>query len=207
MKIDTSVTSITEQNEKDAKTHKYDNTKFAKIEINPDVLGNTTVYVEYKITVTNEGNVAGFAKNIIDYIPEGMTFNSELNTNWYIGNDGNLYTNALANEILRPGESKELKLILAKKMTEENTGMNLNIVEIIETYNELGLEDIDSKENNKVETEDDYSQAVALLTLQLGGNVGNMLAVIIPLVVLVAVVYIIRTQKIKIPGKKQKKYK
>ena len=207
LKIDTSVTSITEQNEKDAKTHKYDNTKFAKIEINPDVLGNTTVYVEYKITVTNEGNVAGFAKNIIDYIPEGMTFNSELNTNWYIGNDGNLYTNALANEILRPGESKELKLILAKKMTEENTGMNLNIVEIIETYNELGLEDIDSKENNKVETEDDYSQAVALLTLQLGGNVGNMLAVIIPLVVLVAVVYIIRTQKIKIPGKKQKKYK
>ena len=209
LNIDTVVTSITEQNGNEINTHKFENSKFAKTDINPDALADTTVYVEYKITVTNEGNIPGFAKSIIDYIPEGMTFNSELNSNWYIGNDGNIYTNSLGNEIINPGESKELKLILIKKMTEANTGMNLNITELAETYNELGLEDIDSKENNKSEAEDDYSQAVALITLQLGGNIVSTVTVLIPLAIVAMSVYLIKSKKIriKIPAKKEKKYK
>lgn len=45
---------------------------------------------EYKIKVTNEGNVAGYAKNIVDYMPKGMQFISELNPSWYIAQNGNI---------------------------------------------------------------------------------------------------------------------
>ena len=206
-KLESEVVSISEQNGKDTKTHSFNNTKMAKIDIDPAVLADTTVYVEYKITIKNEGNVAGFVKNIVNYMPEGMKFNSEINANWYIGNDGNLYTNSLGNEVIKPGESKELKLILIKEMTEVNTGLTSNITEILETYNELGLEDIDSKENNRLETEDDYSQALALITVQLGGNMGNLLAIIISLVLVAMGVYAVKNKWIKVPVKKDKIYK
>ena len=171
LKLNSELTKMTLQNEEGIKEVKYENVKLPKIDINPDLLSESTVYIEYKITITNEGNVPGYANNIVNYIPKGTIFNSELNTNWYIGQDGNLYSNALADELINPGETKEIKLILIKEMTEENTGMSINKTEIHEIHNEYGLQDIDSKENNKSDTEDDYSEISALITLQLGGKV------------------------------------
>jgi len=51
----------------------------------------------------------------------------------------------------------ELELILTKIMTSNSTGTFTNKAEIREMKNSLGIEDIDSKPGNKIETEDDFS--------------------------------------------------
>ena len=163
--------------------------------------------MEYKIKVTNEGNVAGYAKNIVDYMPKGMQFISELNPSWYIAQNGNIYSNELANTAINPGETKEIKLILLKNMTEENTGINVNTVEIYETYNEYGINDIDSKENNQSDTEDDYSQTTTLIAVQAGGKILNTAWILVVLVILLLVLYSGRKNGVIVLKKNERKYK
>lgn len=208
LKLESEISKITIQNSKEIKEYNYENTSLAKIDIDPDLISSSVAYIEYKIKVTNEGNVPGFANSIIDNKMEDMTFNSELNPNWYIGQDGNLYSNELANQKINPGETKEIKLILIKQMTESNTGISLNTVEIHETYNEYGLEDIDSKENNKSDTEDDYSQTTALISVSLGGKiVYNISIIMVVIVAILAIIWYINRKKLFIIKNHKKKYK
>ncbi len=125
--------------------------------------------IEYKIRVTNEGGVAGYAKKIVDYLPNDMKFNSSLNKDWYTGDNGaNLYNASLANTLIQPGETKEITLLLTKKITASNMGIINNTAEIAESYNDLGLQDIDSTPANKVQNEDDYSSADAIIGTKTG---------------------------------------
>ena len=107
--------------------------------------------------------------SVVDYIPEGMNFNSSLNSNWYTGNDGNLYTTALENTEIAPGESKTLTLILSKTMTNENTGTVSNTAEIASDYNIYGISDIDSTPGNNNQNEDDFARVDNILTVGTGG--------------------------------------
>ena len=78
--------------------------------------------IEYKIVVTNEGAVPGYVKKIVDYLPEELGFNTELNKDWYLSDNGNLYNASLANTVIEPGQSKEVTLIVSKKITENSLG-------------------------------------------------------------------------------------
>ena len=140
-------------------------------------------------------------------MPKGMQFISELNPRWYIAQNGNIYSNELANTAINPGETKEIKLILLKNMTEENTGINVNTVEIYETYNEYGLNDIDSKENNQSDIEDDYSQTTTLIAVQAGGKILNTAWILVVLVILLLVLYNGRKNGVIVLKKNKRKYK
>ena len=96
--------------------------------------------VEYTIKVTNIGEVDTYARKIADYISKDYKFTSELNKDWYQSGD-TLYNTSLSNEKIKPGESREVKLIVIKQMTENNAGLIHNTAEIVESYNELGLKD------------------------------------------------------------------
>ena len=74
----------------------------------------------------------------------------------------------MANTVINPGETKEVTLILTKKMTDNNLGLYHNQAEIYEAYNDLGIDDIDSTPGNKVSTEDDISSADALISVKTG---------------------------------------
>lgn len=161
------VSKITVQNNKGTKSYDFANKTFAKVEIDRKQLKNSTVIVEYNIQVKNAGEVEGYVSSIIDYMPSGLTFRSELNSNWYIM-DGNLYTKQLENVKLQPGETKEIKLVLTKQMTEENVGLINNMAEIYEAYNEYGISDIDSTPNNKINGEDDLGSADVYLGIKTG---------------------------------------
>ena len=151
------------------KTYEYENSKLAKIEVLGKNVGKSSVAIEYKIIVTNEGAVPGYAKKIVDYLPEGVGFNTELNRDWYLSENGNVYNASLANTIIKPGESKELTLVVTKKITEDSLGTPLNNnAEIYESYNEQGLQDMDSNSGNKVQSEDDISKADVILSLVTG---------------------------------------
>lgn len=151
------------------KTYTYSNSKLEKVEVLGKNVGKSNIAIEYKIVITNEGAIAGYAKKIVDYLPEGVGFNTELNKDWYLSENGNVYNASLANTIINPGESKEITLVLTKKITEDSLGTILNNnAEIYESYNEQGLQDMDSTVANKAQDEDDMSKADVLLSLVTG---------------------------------------
>ena len=171
LKLDKTVSKITVQDSEATKVYEYEDTKLAKKDLNSKKVNDTTIVVEYKIKVTNEGAVAGYVKKIVDYMPQEMKFSSELNRDWYVASNGDLYNSSLANTIINPGETKEVTLTLSKKMSEDTLGLINNTAEIYEAYNDLGLEDVDSKEANKVSEEDDMSGADILITVKTGETI------------------------------------
>jgi len=181
--LDKSISKVTVQNAQGTKTETFDNEKLAQCAIKAKYLSGTTVYVEYALTVTNNGDVAGYATELVDYIPEGMTFNSNLNSDWYTGTDGNLYTRALANTELKSGESKTVNLVLTKKMNAENTDIVSNTAEIANDYNVYGISDNNSNPGNKAQGEDDMSTADIIITVGTGGILIYISVIIISLII------------------------
>ena len=159
----------------------------AKAEIHSKQINGSTVLIEYKIRVTNVGEVEGYAKKIVDYMPNDLKFSSELNKDWYKTNTG-LYNSSLANEKIEAGESKELTLVLTKSMTENNTGLVNNTAEIAEAYNELGLADRNSTPGNKTQGENDMSSADVIISIKTGEKIFYItLIAVITLVILSAI--------------------
>ena len=124
------------------------------------------------------GEVDGYAKKVVDYMPSDLKFSSELNKDWYQTN-GQLYNASLANTKIAAGESKTITLTLTKAMTENNTGLTLNTAEIAEDYNELGLKDSNSTPANKAEGENDMSSAEIMISISTGGIVSISIVMII----------------------------
>lgn len=171
LKLDKFVSRITVQDSTGAKTYEYNDSKLAKRDLVGKQINNTTIIVEYKMRVTNEGAISGYVKKIADYMPSEMKFNSELNKDWYTSGNGILYNSSLANTLINPGESKEVTLLLTKKLTENNVGLYNNTAEIYESYNDLGIADVDSTPGNKISTEDDISSADVLITVKTGETI------------------------------------
>lgn len=169
LKLDKYISKITRTTPSSGtKTYTYNNSQLAKIEVLGQSLGKSSIVIEYKIVVTNEGSVSGYAKKIVDYLPEGVGFSTELNKDWYLSDNGNVYNTSLANELIKPGETKELTLVVTKKITEDSLGNLNNNAEIYESYNEQGLKDMDSTAGNKVQDEDDMSKADIILSIVTG---------------------------------------
>ena len=169
LSLNKKVKQISMANTKKIKTTKY-NTQLAKIDLDYKYINNTKVAVEYEITVTNEGEIPGYASKIVDYLPEGFDFSAELNKDWYTSNK-NIETRALADTVINPGESQTVTLVLTKSMNENGNGIYCNTAEIAEDYNEYGQADSDSTPGNNKEGEDDQSSANVILGLKTGGPV------------------------------------
>ena len=192
LKLDKVVQSITVNNEKNTKEHVY-NSKLAKLDFESKYANTSSMVVEYKFTITNEGGIAGYVKKLADYLPEKLKFNSELNKDWYEGKDGVIYNASLANTIINPGESKEVTLILTKNMNgDDDFGLINNSAEIYETSNDYGALDIDSTPGNKATNEDDYSTANVLTSVKTG-DVVIYTTLIITIITIVGVgIYMIK---------------
>jgi uncharacterized repeat protein (TIGR01451 family) len=203
LKLDKTISKITTQTVKGTDTVNYDNATIAKTEIASKYVYGSTVYIEYSITVSNVGDVAGYAKKIVDYMPEGMTFNSSLeaNSNWYTGSDGNLYSTALSEIELVSGESKTIKLVLTRQLTEDNTDIVNNLAEIYEDYNIYGISDKNSTPANKAQGENDLGSADTVIGIKTGEILINI-SVIITTVLLGSIVIFIAYTKIVVRKKK-----
>lgn len=169
LQLDKYITKVTVQNSAGTKVYEYNKEQLAKIDIGAKKLNGSTVIIEYTIAVTNKGEIEGYAKNIVDYASSELKFNSEMNKDWYQGENNNLYYAGMANSAIKPGETKEVKLVLTKTMTNSNTGLVNNSAEIYRSYNEYAIEDINSSPDNKEEKENDYSSANIIITVSTGG--------------------------------------
>ncbi len=168
LKLDKVVSKVTLVDKNGTKINETKDAKLAKLDIPDKTINGANVVIEYKIKITNEGGVSGYAKKIVDYLPSEMKFTVDLNKDWYKADDGNLYNASLANTLIKPGETKELTLILTKTMTGTSTGPVHNTAEIYEASTDVGLTDYDSTPANQVQSEDDYSSADVLLGVKTG---------------------------------------
>ena len=194
LSLDANLNRIIVQDSKEMKTYEMENSKLAKVDINPKYVNESEIYAEYTVSVTNKGEIAGYVKRIVDYLPEGLSLDTGMNPNWYIGADGNAYTNELEDVLIQPGETKEVKIILTKKMTEDGTGIVNNIFEIAQTYNEYAIADIDSVEGNRAEGEDDMSSSDMIIGIQTGGGLINIMLISTTLITLLIALYVIKIQ-------------
>ena len=201
LSLEKTITKITVQNKAGTNSVEFENETLAQMPIAAKHLSSSTAYIEYSFKVSNKGEIAGYAKKIVDYIPQGMTFSSTLNKDWYTGTDGNLYTTALADSELKPGETREIKLVLTKQMTEENTGLVNNLAEIAEDYNIYGVSDTNSTPLNKAQGENDLGSADAILTVKTG-EVFIYVSVIMTSIVLGAIVIFIAYTQIIVKRRK-----
>lgn len=205
LQLEKFVNKILVQNTAGTTVKEYNNSTIAKLELPSKQINNTTVIIEYKIKVTNVGEVEGYAKKIADYMPGDLKFSSELNKDWYqTGSD--LYNTSLANTKLAAGESKELTLTLTKVMTNDNTGLINNMAEIAESYNELGLEDSNSTPGNKTKGENDMGSADVIISIKTGEIIfyTSMIAILVIAVIGGVTIPIVKKSK---NSKNKTKYK
>ncbi len=179
LKLDKYINKVIVQNSQGTRAYEYNNSKIEKIEIPSRYLAESTVLIEYKMIVTNEGEVAGYASELVDNLPRDLTFSSELNNDWYVGEDGKIHTRALEADLIQPGETREVLLILRKRMTETNAGNTNNTAEIYEASNELGIEDIDSTPGNENQREDDISSADVVISIKTGEGIGTVIIILL----------------------------
>ena len=139
-----------------------------KVEVYRKSLNKTIVKFEYTIKITNEGDIAGYAKEITDYVPKGLKFYKEDNKGWKDEGNNVISTELLKNTLLKPGQSATVKVILRWINGENNLGIKTNVAEISKDYNEKGVPDRDSTPDNKKKGEDDIDDAPVLLTISTG---------------------------------------
>lgn len=140
----------------------------AKVEIRSDRINQTTVKFKFSIKVTNEGEIEGYAKEIIDYIPQGLKFVQEDNPKWRLTDDGKVLTNQLKDVLIKPGESQTVEIILTWINGKNNMGLKTNWAEIYEDDNDYDSPDIDSTPGNDKKGEDDEDDAPVIITTATG---------------------------------------
>ncbi len=139
-----------------------------KVELNRKNLKNIQVKFKYSIRIKNEGEVAGYAKEITDYIPEGLKFVASENPDWTEKGNNIIATKKLENRLLQPGETADVEVLLNWVNNSDNMGLKVNVAEISADYNDENISDIDSTPNNKKMGEDDIDDAPVLLSVTTG---------------------------------------
>ena len=155
-----------------------------KVEVNKKRIESTVIKFKYTIRVTNEGEIAGAATEISEYVPDGLKFVQADNPDWKQSN-GKVITTKLKNKILKPGEYADIDIILQWVNSANNVKAMNNIAEISDDYNESGTPDRDSIPNNKKDGEDDIDDAPVIVTMVTGSKptyfllAGSVLAIIV----------------------------
>lgn len=193
LKIDKYISKVVVQTANGTKTTVYADKQLVREEIQNKYLDGATVLVEYTIKITNNGELAGYATKIIDYLPKDMKFYSELNKQWYVGEDENLYNTSIASEKINIGETKTINLVLSKTMTKEDAGTTLNIAEIKETMNAKQYLDTNLSNNQ--------SKAEMIVNPATGAIITYLVAVSNAIAIIAIGMYIIKQ---KIVGKELK---
>ena len=142
--------------------------QIVKVELHRKKLNEVTVKFRYSIRVINEGELEGYAKEVTDYIPEGLKFVAEDNPGWTDEGNNVISTRLLENTLLKPGEYADVEVVLTWENDENNMGVMVNTAEISEDYNEYGVPDKDSIPDNQKPGEDDIDDAPVMLSIATG---------------------------------------
>ncbi|MBE5819415.1 MAG: hypothetical protein E7310_01080 [Clostridiales bacterium] len=191
------IKKVTVKNSSGTTEYDFTNTNFAKIEIPGKNYKGSTLLIEYEITIANEGDVPAYITDILDYMPKDLTFNSEMNTNWYADSQGVLHDIALSMEELKPGKEVTETIVLTKTINSDSSLTIKNIAEIGSATNTEGLEEKDSAPANKKDGEDDIGQAELIVSIKTGGTWMYIGIVLINLIIISAGILLINKKVLK----------
>ena len=116
--------------------------------------------VEYKLKITNVGDLAGKVYEIVDEIPSKMDFHSELNSGWTKSIGYTISNISFANTEINPSESIEATVILSKTLGDQDAGTYTNITKI-ETSES-------SKHTSDLNTENDIDKIELIIEVATG---------------------------------------
>lgn len=175
LKVDKYISNITLQTNQRTNKYTYENSKLAKIDIKAKEIQGAVVTITYNIVVTNQGSNATTVDEIIDNVPNGLSFSEQGNANWTKESENKLVNRSFINQIIAPGESKQVTLTLTKAMTQDGTGTFTNRAEI------------DVKDSN---TNDNSSSADLIISVSTGAIVYVGLG-ILGLAILVGIMFVL----------------
>ena len=142
-----------------------------KVDLKKSKLDKVVVKFEYQIRITNEGRIGGWADEITDHIPDGLTFDQADNPTWTQLDDKTIVTDELKSTYLNPGESAEVTVVLRWINSGTNLGLKVNVAEISKDRNEYDVHDVDSTPGNYVWGEDDIDDAPVMLAVKTGNTI------------------------------------
>ena len=188
LKMEQFVNKISVTNSKGTKEYNFNDEKFAKIEIHSKQFVGSTVVIEYKIKVTNVGELAGNVNEIIAQIPEQLDFHSELNSDWVKSMSYNFSNVSYKTIEIQPGESIEAKLVLSKTLDDKSAGRYVNMTKIEISENSKHIQD-QNKENDADSTE-------VIIGVSTGVKQAmGIIVVILGLIVILTIIYKILSKK------------
>ncbi len=180
LKLDKYISKVSVTTKAGTKQYAYNNEKLSKIEIKAKEIAGATVVIEYKIKITNKGEVQTTIGKVIDNLPNELTFSSELNKQWSKTSNGEIINKTLEKQKLKPEESAELTLIATKKMTAENTGNFINKAKI-------DIEDENQKDNT--------SEAEVIISISTGAII--YISIGISTIIMIGIAILLIKKKIK----------
>ena len=139
-----------------------------KVDLKKSKINKVTIKFRYKIRVKNEGNIAGYAKELKDYIPDGLKFVAEDNPLWKQIDEKTITTDQTKDILLQPGDTTEVEVLLTWINDSENFGVMDNWAEISKDHNDFNSPDIDSTPDNNKKGEDDIDDAPVSVGVQTG---------------------------------------
>ena len=139
-----------------------------KVDLKKSKINKVTIKFRYKIRVKNEGNIAGYAKELKDYIPNGLKFVPEDNPLWKQIDEKTITTDQTKDILLQPGDTTEVEVVLTWINDSENFGVMDNWAEISKDHNDFNSPDIDSTPDNNKKGEDDIEDAPVSVGVQTG---------------------------------------
>ena len=139
-----------------------------KVDLKKSKINKVTIKFRYKIRVKNEGNIAGYAKELKDYIPNGLKFVPEDNPLWKQIDEKTITPDQTKDILLQPGDTTEVEVVLTWINDSENFGVMDNWAEISKDHNDFNSPDIDSTPDNNKKGEDDIDDAPVSVGVQTG---------------------------------------
>ena len=137
---------------------KVKNGKINKVEIPVDRVGDSTLKLEYSIVVSNTGKVEGTTE-VIESLPKYFKVTEGTSKEWKKQKDGTL---KLVTKEIKPGETKEYKVVLEWERGANNFGTLANTVELTNVENPVNFKE--------TTLEDNKSKAELVLAVKSGEN-------------------------------------
>lgn len=163
------------------------NQVMTKIEIKTKEIMKVDLKLQYVITVYNAGEVPLKIGTIEDELPSRLELLSEESDGWVLEN-GVAINKTFAEEILQPGQEKEVRIVAKWKNSATNFGEKINIAKVLDCTNEFGYADCD--------TSNDIGKVTTLISVGTGLETTIML-IFIALIMLIIFAIVCIICKIK----------
>ena len=189
-KIDKYVSKVTVKTASGVKEYNYNNENLAKVEIKAKEINGAIVTVDYKIVVTNEGNVAGTIGEISDNLPKGFAISDVSNKSWPRNSKGEFINKSKSNLRIEPGESTTLTISATKQMTSDTVGTYINEATIKSASSITGAQDANSQ--------NDTSNAQIIISISTGIYICIAITIFVLIVLIIGAIYLSKKGKLQI---------